>query len=241
MARRLLLNHRNNLHVYKQLRETLLGLVRCLTAAIDAKDPHTCGHSERVARIAQRLGNQMGLPEPSLSDLYLAGLLHDIGKIGVRDTVLLKPGPLTEEEFRHVQRHAIIGDQIISSVPQLERLRPGIRGHHERYDGRGYPDGLAGLDIPLMARILAVADSCDAMMSDRPYRPGMPPDRIDRIMAEGAGKQWDPSIIDHFRACARELYPICQRGLGESVAAAIDLALDSDPFTSSIPANLSRG
>lgn len=228
LARRLLLNHRHHLHVYERLRETLFGLVRCLTAAIDAKDQHTCGHSERVARIGQRIGAQMGLPGSSLNDIYLAGLLHDIGKIGIRDDILKKPGPLTAEEFAQIQVHAVIGDRLISSIRQLSHLRPGVRNHHERYDGKGYPDGLAGEEIPLLARVLAVADSCDAMMSDRPYRPGMPTARIDRIMAGGAGTQWDPRIIEAFMACRRELYTVLQRGLGESMAAAVEHTLGAD-------------
>jgi HD-GYP domain-containing protein (c-di-GMP phosphodiesterase class II) len=228
LARRLLLNHRQHLHVYERLRETLFGLVRCLTAAIDAKDPHTCGHSERVARIGQRIGAQMGLPGSDLNDIYLAGLLHDVGKIGIRDDILKKPGPLTADEFAQIQLHPVIGERLISSIRQLAHLRPGVRNHHERYDGKGYPDGLAGEDIPLLARVLAVADSCDAMMSDRPYRPGLPAARIDRIMAEGAGTQWDPRVIESFMACRRELYTILQQGLGESVAVAVEHTLGAD-------------
>ncbi len=228
LARRLLLNHRQHLHVYERLRETLFGLVRCLTAAIDAKDPHTCGHSERVARIGQRIGAQMGLPGSALNDIYLAGLLHDVGKIGIRDDILKKPGPLTADEFAQIQLHPVIGERLISSIRQLAHLRPGVRNHHERYDGKGYPDGLAGEDIPLLARVLAVADSCDAMMSDRPYRSGLPAARIDRIMAEGAGTQWDPRVIESFMACRRELYTILQQGLGESVAVAVEHTLGAD-------------
>jgi HD-GYP domain-containing protein (c-di-GMP phosphodiesterase class II) len=239
LARRLLLNHRHHLHVYERLRETLFGLVRCLTAAIDAKDPYTCGHSERVARIAQRIGAQMGLPAAAINDLYLAGLLHDVGKIGVRDDILKKPGELTAEEFAHVQSHALIGDRLVSSIHQLAHLRPGVRNHHERYDGGGYPDRLAGEAIPLIARVLAVADSCDAMMSDRPYRPGMPPARIDRVMAEGAGGQWDPRVVEAFMGCRRELYTILQRGLGDSVEAAVDQTLGLGMANASIVA--SRG
>src|SRR5262245_44871729 len=195
LARRMLLTHRQQSHVYERLRDSLFGLVRCLTAAIDAKDPYTWGHSERVARIAVRLGKQMGLPTAVVSDLYLSGLLHDVGKIGIRDSVLQKPGKLTEEELEHVKLHPIIGDRLVSNVRPLAHLRPGVRNHHERWDGKGYPDGLAGEAIPLQARILAVADACDAMMAARPYRAGMPPERIDAIMIEGAGSQWDPDVI----------------------------------------------
>jgi HD-GYP domain-containing protein (c-di-GMP phosphodiesterase class II) len=225
LARRMLLNHRQQAQVYEKLRDSLFGMVRCLTAAIDAKDPFTWGHSERVARIAVRLGKQMGLTPAVLSDLYLAGLLHDIGKIGIRDSVLQKPGKLNEEELAHIKQHPVIGDRLVSNVRPLDHLRAGVRNHHERWDGNGYPDGLAGEAIPMQARLLAVADSCDAMMAARPYRSGMPPAEIDAIMLAGAGRQWDPDIIAHFMTCRHELYSICQRGLGDSVLTAVERAL----------------
>jgi HD-GYP domain-containing protein (c-di-GMP phosphodiesterase class II) len=225
LARRMLLNHRQQAQVYERLRESLFGLVRCLTATIDARDPYTWGHSERVGRIASRLGEQMGLPAAVLSDLYLAGLLHDIGKIGVRDSVLQKPGKLTTEEFEHIKLHVTVGDRLLSNIKSLEHLRAGVRHHHERFDGKGYPDGLAGEGIPLQARILAVADSCDAMMSARPYRPALPRAQIDAVMVAGAGSQWDPDVVTHFMTCRHELYSICQRGLGDSVLIAVERAL----------------
>jgi hypothetical protein len=225
LARRMVLNHRQQARVYERLREALFGLVRCLTSAIDAKDPYTWGHSERVARIGVRLAREMNLPATMLSDLYLAGLLHDIGKIGIRDSVLQKPDRLTPEEFAHIQEHTVIGDRLISNLRPLQHLRPSVRNHHERWDGTGYPDGLAGEDIPLQARILAVADSCDAMMAARSYRNALPTERIDAILRDGAGSQWDPHVVEHFLACRDELYPICQRGLGDSVFAAVERAL----------------
>lgn len=228
LTRRMLINHRQQEQVYDRLRESLFGLVRCLTAAIDAKDPYTWGHSERVGRIAVRLAKQMGLPGPFQSDLYLGGLLHDIGKIGIRDSVLQKPDALTDEEFAHIKEHPLIGDRLVSNIQTLQHLRPAIRSHHERYDGTGYPDGLAGEDIPLMARILAVSDGCDAMMAARPYRTPLPPEQIDLIMKRGAGTQWDPQIIEHFLTCNQEVYSICQRGLGDSVFAAVERALRAD-------------
>jgi HD-GYP domain-containing protein (c-di-GMP phosphodiesterase class II) len=227
LMRRIVLNHRQQQQVHTRLKDSMFGLVRCLTAAIDAKDPYTWGHSERVARMAVRLAQEIGAPSAALSDLYLAGLLHDIGKIGIRDSVLLKPGRLTPEEFAHIQEHPLIGDRLVSNVKALAHLRPGVRSHHERWDGRGYPDGLAGDAIPLQARILAVADSCDAMMATRPYRPALPPERIDAVMSEGAGSQWDPHLIDQFMACRHELYLIYQRGLGDSVVAAVERVVDS--------------
>jgi HD-GYP domain-containing protein (c-di-GMP phosphodiesterase class II) len=222
LARQLLADHHRHVRLYAELKETVLGLVRSFTTVIDAKDRYTCGHSERVARIATKLGQKMGLPGSVLSDLHLAGLLHDIGKVGIRDSVLLKEGELTEEEKAHVREHPVIGERVVSSIRQLSHLCPGVRNHHERYDGDGYPDRLAGENIPLLARVLAVADSCDAMMADRPYRRGLPAGRIDAVMLAGAGKQWDPVVIEHFMACRHDLYAICQKGLGQSVCAAVE-------------------
>ncbi len=221
---RLHANNNRNIRLYDNLKETLFGVVRCLSAAIDAKDPCTCGHSERVARIAVRIGEEMGLARGEINDLYLAGLLHDVGKIGIRDEVLLKPGPLTPEEFAHVKEHPATGERIISNVTRLSYLRPAVRGHHERFDGQGYPDGLGGEAIPLAARILAVADSCDAMMSARRYRLAFTPARIEAIFQAGSGTQWDPGIVKCFFACCDELYAVCERGLGQSVYMAVERA-----------------
>src|SRR5262249_18047695 len=149
--------------------DLLVGLARSLTTAIDAKDNYTYGHSERVARTAVELGRELGLGRDDLGDIYLAGLLHDVGKIGIRDTVLHKPGPLTPEEREHIQQHVTIGYSILADLRQIHNILPGVLYHHERYDGTGYPDGLAGENIPLLARILAVADGYDAMSHPRPY------------------------------------------------------------------------
>ncbi len=234
LARRMWLNQRQHAQTYQKLKDTLFGLIRCLTAVIDARDPYTCGHSERVARIAVRLGKQMRLSTPVLSDVYLAGLLHDIGKIGVADGVLRKPGKLSDEEFAQLREHVVIGDRIVSTVKQLAHVRAGVRNHHERYDGQGYPDRLRGKQIPLLARILAVADSCDAMMSARPYRGALPTSAIDTTMLEGAGSQWDPSIVAHFMDCRQELYSICQRGIGHSVYLAVERTLQTAAADGSI-------
>jgi HD-GYP domain-containing protein (c-di-GMP phosphodiesterase class II) len=222
LARQLLGDHHRHGKLFGELKETVLGLVRSFTTAIDAKDRYTSGHSERVGRMATRLGVEMGVPGSVLSDLYLAGLLHDIGKIGVRDSVLLKDGELTDEERDHIREHPIIGERIVSSIRQLAHLCSGVRNHHERFDGRGYPDRLAGEAIPLLARVLAVADACDAMMADRPYRRSVPVGRIETVILEGAGKQWDPVVVGHFMACRQDLYAICQKGLGQSVCAAVE-------------------
>ena len=210
---------------YQYLKDLLVGLTRSLTAAIDAKDAYTFGHSERVARAAVELGRELGLQEDELSDIYLAGLLHDIGKIGVRDEVLTKRGPLTDEEFKHIQQHPVIGHRILADVHAISHLLPGVLYHHERYDGRGYPEGLKGDGIPLLARILAVADSFDAMNTSRPYRTAMPPDRVDQILRQGSGTQWDPLVIEAYLRCRDRLIAIRERGLGESLRDAIDGAL----------------
>jgi HD-GYP domain-containing protein (c-di-GMP phosphodiesterase class II) len=216
--------HNRKVRLYENLKETLFGVVRCLSTAIDAKDPYTCGHSERVARIAVRIGEEMGLSRGEINDLYLAGLLHDVGKIGIRDEVLFKPGPLNPEEFAHIKEHPVTGERIISNVTRLAYLRPAIRGHHEWFNGQGYPDGLIAEAIPLPARILAVADSCDAMMSPRRYRHAFAQPTIESIFADGSGQQWDPNIVRCFFACRHELYEVCQRGLGQSVYMAVERA-----------------
>ena len=170
-----------NIELYQQHNDLLLSFVRSLVSTLDAKDPYTRGHSERVALVAKRLGKELGLPEEDLRDIYLSGLLHDIGKIGVDDRILRKPGRLTTEEFHEIQEHPIIGFDIVKKFNNLHRVLPGVRNHHENYNGTGYPDGLQGEDIPLMARILAVADSYDAMGSDRPYRGSLSLETIENL------------------------------------------------------------
>jgi HD-GYP domain-containing protein (c-di-GMP phosphodiesterase class II) len=210
---------------YLYIKDVLVGLTRSLTAAIDAKDEYTYGHSERVARVAVELGRELGLRESEQNDMYLAGLLHDIGKIGIRDEVLTKRGILTDLEFKHIQQHPVIGHRILLGLQAIAHLLPGVLYHHERYDGRGYPEGLSGDSIPLLARILAVADSFDAMNTSRPYRVAMAPERVDQILREGAGSQWDPMVIDAYFRCRDRLVAIRQHGLGESLRNALDGAL----------------
>jgi HD-GYP domain-containing protein (c-di-GMP phosphodiesterase class II) len=195
---RILATHQTNVTLFENIKDLFLSVVHSLSAAIDAKDPYTCGHSARVARAARRIGQAMGLCEAEQDKLYLSGLLHDIGKIGIRDAVLLKPGRLDAEELAHIQEHPAIGYEILSGVRQLRPILAGVRNHHENYDGTGYPDGLAGDQIPLMARIIAVADSFDAMSSDRPYRRGMAAEQVERILREGTHKQWDQRVVEAF-------------------------------------------
>jgi len=207
---------------YSQVRELLIGLTRSLTAAIDAKDSYTFGHSERVARIAVELGRELGLPEDELSDIYLAGLLHDIGKIGIRDEVLGKQSKLDDDEFEHIRQHVTIGYQILSGLTSISHLLPGVLYHHERYDGRGYPEGLKGNAIPFIARVLAVADSYDAMSTSRPYRVAMAADQVERILIEGIDTQWERVVIEAFIRCKDRVHVIRQRGVGESLCGALD-------------------
>ncbi len=172
-----------------------------LAAALDARDPYTAGHSLRVAEYALAIGKRAGLCSYDLDQLRKTALLHDIGKIGVQDSVLLKDGKLTDEEFDQIKKHPEMGESILRQVEPADAMRPylpGVRSHHERFDGRGYPDGLAGYHIPLFGRIIAVADAFDAMTSDRPYRKGMPKAKAISILEEGRGTQWDPQLATLF-------------------------------------------
>ncbi|WP_308531504.1 HD domain-containing phosphohydrolase [uncultured Paenibacillus sp.] len=172
-----------------------------LAAALDARDPYTAGHSLRVAEYAVKIGELARLPEERIDELRKAALLHDIGKIGIRDAVLLKEGRLTEEEWEQVKQHPVLGEAILKQVEPADAMAPylpGVRSHHERYDGGGYPDGLSGEEIPLFGRIIAVADAFDAMTSDRPYRKGLDRDQAIEILEQGRGTQWDPYFAELF-------------------------------------------
>ncbi|HTM52624.1 MAG TPA: HD domain-containing phosphohydrolase [Pirellulales bacterium] len=190
--------HSGNTQLFDDQRELFSGMVRALTSAIDAKDPYTCGHSERVARVARRLAQELGCSREQVETIYLAGQLHDVGKIGIDDTVLRKPDKLTVEEYEHIKTHAAVGHRILSDVKQLDQVLPVVLHHHEQWDGKGYPLGLAGEEIPYLARIVAVADAFDAMGSDRPYRKGMDDAKLDEIFRMGAGAQWDASVVNAF-------------------------------------------
>lgn len=190
--------HCGNRELYRQQAEFLSNVVRALVSAIDAKDPYTSGHSDRVARYAVRLGLELRVNPKLLNTLYMSGLLHDIGKIGIDDSVLRKAGRLTEAEFEHIKTHPDLGSRILADLKQLSDVLPAVRHHHEQWDGQGYPDALAGEEIPRIARIMAVADAYDAMTSDRPYRAGMPEEKVDEIFRAGSGRHWDPQVIAAF-------------------------------------------
>ncbi len=220
---------------YQDMKDLLVGLTRSLTTALDAKDAYTFGHSERVARIAVELGRELGLQEEELSDIYLTGLLHDVGKIGVHDDILCKSSPLTVEEFEHLKQHVMIGYRILADLRPIRSLLPGVLYHHERYDGKGYPDGLAGEDIPLLARILAVADAYDGMSTRRADRDAIPYRRVEEILAEGAGTQWDRRVVEAFLRCRQKIFAIRQRGVGESLRQALDGALRTEESLPRVP------
>ncbi|MCM2370018.1 HD-GYP domain-containing protein [Aporhodopirellula aestuarii] len=188
--------HLMNKRQFHEMQSMLEGTVRSLASALDAKDAYTHGHSSRVADLAVQLALRLGLGDRSAESLQLAGILHDIGKIGIDDSVLKKTGSLTEEEFDQIKRHPMLGYEILKDIRPFRHILPAVRHHHESWDGRGYPDGLAGDEIPRDAQILAVADAFDAMISDRPYRRGMPLAKVREIFLKGRGQQWAADVVD---------------------------------------------
>ncbi len=179
-------------------------LLETLGVVIDADDAYTYGHSAQVAIYTEAIGLKMNLPQADLDVLVKAALIHDVGKVGISDNILSKQGPLSSAEYEQLKQHAAIGAEILSRMRGLQKMVPLVRHHHERWDGRGYPDGLRGTSIPLGARILAVADSLDAMCSDRPYRPTRNFDEVEREMLRCAGHQFDPTVIAAFEAVVAE-------------------------------------
>jgi HD-GYP domain-containing protein (c-di-GMP phosphodiesterase class II) len=196
--------HEHNVALLRSQEELTVGVIRSMSSAIDARDPYTRGHSERVGRYARKIAGAMGIEAKEQNRIYLSGLLHDVGKIGIPDHVLLKAGKLTDEEFQIIKQHPEIGARIVESLPQLRDLLPGILHHHESIDGSGYPHGLVGAEIPLQARIMAVADTYDAMTSHRPYRPGMPREKAIEIIQARAGIQWDVDAVKAFLSLSQQ-------------------------------------
>ena len=180
------------------LKKAHLDSVKALAGAIDAKDPYTRGHSDRVRRMCVRIGMKLGLGEKRLESLVFGALLHDIGKIGIRDEVLQKQGPLDANEYKYIQEHPLIGVKIVEGIDFFKNKLPMIRNHHEHFDGRGYPDGLAGEAIPIEARIIGVPDAFDAMTSSRPHRKALPLNEALAEMERGKGKQFDPQVLEVF-------------------------------------------
>ncbi len=202
--------HNSNLGLYQEQSHLFASSVQALTSAIDAKDRYTSGHSNRVAYFSVSLAEHLGLSKSDRDTIYLAGLLHDIGKIGIDDQVLNKPGQLTAEEYEQIKLHPQLGYEILKGVRQLDKVLPMVLHHHEAWDGSGYPHGLKATETPRMARIMAVADAYDAMSSDRPYRKGMQEEKIDAILREGAGSQWDAEVVDAFFDIREEIRRIAE-------------------------------
>lgn len=193
------------------------GVLFALARAVEARDQYTIHHAERVGGYAQAIGAALGLDTEDTAMLYEGGVLHDLGKIAIPDAILLKPGPLSENEFAAMRQHSVEGERICLSLRSVADYLPIIRHHHERIDGQGYPDHLAGSDIPAGARIVAIADAWDAMVSDRPYRAGLDPEEAVRRLRGSAGKQWDAEMVQIFLALLDD--GIVQRVTGARLAA----------------------
>ncbi|MEO1366166.1 MAG: HD-GYP domain-containing protein, partial [Acidobacteriota bacterium] len=184
----------------RALKDLYLDTVTALAEAVEKRDPYTGGHVRRVVLYSILLGHEMGLDPAALERLRIASTLHDVGKIAVPDDVLRKPAPLDEDEREVMERHTVDGAEILSRIPDLRDVLPGVRSHHERLDGKGYPDGLHAEDIPLPARIIAVADTYDAMTSSRPYRSALPHEVAVAEIREGAGSQFCPQVVAAFES-----------------------------------------
>jgi putative nucleotidyltransferase with HDIG domain len=220
----------------ERLRRASLSFATALVATLDARDQYTAGHSAAVAIYASDIAKRMGLPEEEQELVHLCGLVHDIGKIGLPAGLLEKPGPLTLEERRQMEQHSEIGERILRNVDDYSEIADIVRSHHERIDGMGYPDGIHGDEIPLLARIIGVADAYDAMTSDRPYREALP-SRVARMrLAQAVGTQFDTAVVAAFEAIlatADENYRsgrgssfMRERGQLEQGEATIAVALD---------------
>lgn len=184
--------------LYQKLNRVSTNIIKSLITALEARDEYTKGHSLRVQTYSVKIARNLKLPNKKIRQVELSSILHDIGKIGIPDTILRKPSMLTDEEYDLIKKHPIIGYNILSSIEGLEEILDGIKYHHERFDGKGYPEGLKGKDIPLIARIIAVADTFDAITSDRPYRKGLPTEYALEEIKKVKGTQLDPEIVDTF-------------------------------------------
>lgn len=185
----------------EQNRRLFMESIEALAAAVDARDPYTKGHSGRVSQYSVMLAKELGLPDEEVSKVRVSATLHDVGKIGIEDRVLKKPGVLSNDEFEVMKRHTLMGYEIARQVRELEEMLPGIRWHHEALNGKGYPDGIAGDKIPLLVRIIAVADTFDAITTDRPYQAGRDFPQALEILRKHSGTKYDPIVVDAMHAC----------------------------------------
>lgn len=195
-----------NLSRFSEQQEMFIGTLQALTASIDAKDPYTMGHSQRVGLLSSRMAMALGLDKHVVEQYRIGGLVHDVGKIGVPEAVLCKCGRLNDAEFALIKRHPKIGHRILKDIPGLEDILPGVLHHHEKWDGRGYPTGLSGEQIPLLARVLALADTFDAMSSDRSYRKRIARQQVLEEVSRCAGTQFDPDLAAKFVELSFEGY-----------------------------------
>lgn len=194
-----------NANLYEELKETFYETSQALAETIEKRDPYTGGHTQRVMHYSVGIGRAMGLSDRDMERLKLAAILHDIGKIGIRDNILLKNDRLDSEETSKMNEHTAFGSQILSNVKRLHDIIPGVRGHHEKYDGTGYPDRLKGTAIDPIARIIAVADTYDAMTTDRPYRKALTMQTAIDELKKCAGRQFDGDVVEHFIQVLPEL------------------------------------
>ncbi len=193
-----LLMARFSFKLYIDLKSSYLETIQALSRTLEAKDPVTSGHAERVSEYSVAIARGLGLSEVRIDNIMYAGLLHDIGKIGVSDSVLQKPGRLTDDEYDTIKEHSSIGADILRDIDFLRNASKIIRHHHERYDGKGYPDGIGGEKVPIESYILGVADAFDAMTNDRPYRKALTPEEARDVIKQEAGKQFHPRVADVF-------------------------------------------
>jgi len=187
----------------RELEQTLLETIETLNAAVEARDPYTAGHSQRVRRVALAVARELGLPAKTIGAIGTAALFHDIGKIGMPDSILTKPGPLSPAEAAIMREHVVRGAEIVARISSLQHAVPAIRHHHERWDGLGYPDGLSGEEIPIEAAVIALADAWDAMTTDRPYAAALELNEAMLQIRAGREKQFNPAVVDAFWAVAR--------------------------------------
>ncbi|MBI2940357.1 MAG: HD-GYP domain-containing protein [Chloroflexi bacterium] len=183
---------------HRRLQATYLATLHALANAVENRDEETAGHSQRVTRYSLALARALGVPETGIRQVEYGALLHDVGKIGIPDAILRKPGRLTHEEWVQMRRHPDIGHRMLQEIEFLQDALPIVRQHHERFDGKGYPQGLGGKEIALGARIFAVADALDAITSDRPYRQAAPFERAREEILRQRGRQFDPDVVEAF-------------------------------------------
>jgi putative nucleotidyltransferase with HDIG domain len=204
---------------FDRINSTYETTLEALMEALDARDSETQGHSRRVSAYAARVARQMGIGDPELTNIRWGALLHDVGKIGIPDAILRKPGPLTAAEWEIMKQHPDLGRRILSTIKFLEGAVPIVYSHQEQFDGAGYPQGLKGDDIPLGARIFAVVDCLDAMMMDRPYRTHTTYERVKTELVKHSGKQFDPGVVEAFLSIPPEEWEAINHRVMENLAA----------------------